>query len=180
MIRFGKKINLRPLLIGLIVAFIPGSFFYAFFGAWMGLFVGLCFFAAIFIYYYINSPKVFNYWQFDGENVEYYDMSNSWKPALMILFPHFVKMDSISKEEIKSIKVLGDMNELKKLPSMVPVSNAYNIFSAQMSMMKNPLAIKITTIDGKVINLDISRDYTYDKDKTTQSVDNFLSDVKIS
>jgi len=176
MIKFGKKVNLRPVLLSVLVGFIPGCFFWVFFNGWLGFFVGFCFFAAIIAYYYLNLSKVFNYWQFDGENIEYNDMTNPTKKLMLILFPYFVKMDVIKGEDIKSIKLLGDMKNQKTLPPMVPFSNTYSIFYARISMMKNPIGVEITMKDGKQKYLDISRDYTYDKEKSTKRINDLLSD----
>ncbi|HIY93382.1 hypothetical protein [Companilactobacillus sp. HBUAS56275] len=177
MMQFGKKVNFRPLLISLLIGFIPGNAAYAISGnGLIGLFVGLCFFSIIFAHYYSELPALFSYWQFDGEKLEYNNMASPAKRVSMIFFPSFAKMETIKKEQIKSVQLMGNIQDQTQLPSMVPFSNAYSIFYSRLSMMKNPVGIEITTTDGKQIYLNAARDYAYDKEKAVKEINTFMGD----
>lgn len=175
MLRFGKKVNLRPLIVSIAIAFLPGYLFGILFNNLIGLLVGFCFFSIVFSYYYVNLPNQFCYWQFDGNNIEYNDINSPFKKLAIMFFPHFYRMSIIKKEQIQSIKLLGNIDTKKNLPFMLPVSNAYSIFSARLSMIKNPIGIEITTVDNNKIYLDASRDYTYNSKKATEKINKFLT-----
>lgn len=175
MLRFGKKVNLRPLMVSVAIAFLPGYLFGILFSISIGLLTGFCFFSAIFLYYYVNLPSQFCYWQFDGKNIEYDDINDSFRRLITMFFPHFYKMSMIKKEQVRSIKLLGNIEDKENLPFMVPVSNAYSLFSTRLSMIKNPTGIEVTTMDNNKIYLDVSRDYTYDNKKTIKKINKFLA-----
>lgn len=178
MLRFGKKVSLRPLIVSIAIAFLPGYLFGILFDVPIGLLAGFCFFSVVFLYYYVNLPSQFCYWQFDGKNIEYDDINNSFRRLIIMFFPHFYKMSVIRNEQVRSIKLLGNIEDKENLPFMVPVSNAYSLFSARLSMIKNPVGIEVTTTDNNKIYLDVSRDYTYNSKKTTEKINKFL--VKFS
>ncbi len=98
----------------------------------------------------------------------------------MMIFPNFTKLEQINTSDIKSAQVIGSTGEIKSLDFMVPVSNAYSIFYARMSMIKNPLEIQLTLNDGRKIDLDASRDYTYHSKETIQRLNQFMTDLDIS
>lgn len=181
MMQFGKKVSFRPLLIGLFVGFIPGLLAYLFFNnGLIGLLVGAIFFGIVFVYYYTNLPDIFSYWQFDGENLQYVNMDSPMKKVAMIFLPSFTKMNTIKKEQIKSVKLMGNIKDQVQLPSMVPFSNMYSIYYARISMMKNPVGIEITTTDNQKIYLSASRDYAYNKEKAVKDINVFMGDFSVA
>ena len=131
-------------------------------------------------HYFANLPGLFQYWEYDNGVIRFNNMNKLGNRLFMMIFPNFAKLEQINTSDIKSAQVIGSTGEIKSLDFMVPVSNAYSIFYARMSMIKNPLEIQLTLNDGRKIDLDASRDYTYHSKETIQRLNQFMNDLDIS
>jgi len=172
MLKFGKKINYRPLTIAFLIAFIPSFATHDIFDSTpLGLTVGaIVFLGVLFIYYFPNIPLEFNYWETDGKTIKYCDMSNWHNRLLGMLLPPATHLTTIDVTNIQSLSLIGDLNSQYKAPMMIPVTVQNTVFYPALSMISHPNKVRLNLKDGTAIDLDIAHDYTYSKNTTIQKL----------
>jgi len=185
MLKFGKKITYRPLLISLLIAFLPGIAFGDILNSVpIGLGVGFLFFLFVFFaYYFPNIPTLFVYWESDKEEIRYCDIYHGANRLLGMIIPAKAKMITIQKSDIKSITAIGNLNSSYKMPMAIPYTASLAVLSPVLSMIKHPEIIRFNLKDGSSIDLSIARDYTYSRDNTLEKLDTFfnaLGDIPVT
>ncbi|MFC6176819.1 hypothetical protein ACFQAV_08190 [Companilactobacillus huachuanensis] len=179
MLKFGKKINYRPLLISLLIAALPavaaGDSFKSFF---LGLLIGLPFFLYVFFaYYFPNIPTLFVYWTSDTDEIKYCDIQ-TWKYRLLgMVDPFAAKMVTIKKSDIKLATVIGDLSTNYEMPMAIPFGAGPAVLSPVLSMIHHPDSVVLTLKDNSTIELSVARDYAYSRDDTLDKLDAFFKSL---
>ncbi len=179
MLKFGKKITYRPLLLSLLIAILPGimatnileSVLY-------GILIGAVFFLFVFLaYYFPNIPTLFVYWENYKTEIRYCNIY-TWKHRLLgMIFPPAAKMVTIKKASIKSVTVMGDLHKKYEMPMAIPYSGYVAVLSPVLSMIHQPEVIRLTLKNGSTVDLSVARDYTYSRDNTLEKLDKFFKDL---
>lgn len=178
MMKFGKKITFRPLIISLVISLPIGFSIGSGLGVIPGFCLGLLFFLIMYNgYYYSNVPALFSYWEFDGQSIKYANFNDPKSRLLMMSFPIFLSLKQIDIKQISSMELIGANNKRADIQSMIPLSTAYGIFYARISMIKNPLELRVVLNSKETIDLDLSRDYTYKSKETLKKVSTVMDEV---
>lgn len=180
MIKFGKKVSYRPVLVSLfyslftlIVAvylqvatmYLPATAFYL---------ASLAIFCAILFGYYLpNLPNSFTYWEADQTVIRYNDMNYKHRISMMF-FPYQNQLTTINKRDIASITVEGNLNNPEKIAYPMDFSLIYAILTPLLSVLKNPITLKLTLKNGQIIELNVSRDFAYNNQKTISKLNQFF------
>jgi len=84
MLKFGKRINYRPLVFSLFYGVLLFLITLIFSKPILSIFLGILLFLWIlFGYYWRILPTMFNYWEVDEKTIKYSDMTNKGKKTLM-------------------------------------------------------------------------------------------------
>ncbi|WP_057880169.1 hypothetical protein [Companilactobacillus kimchiensis] len=176
MLKFGKRVSYRPLIISLLIGLIAGyptadvlnSGLY-------GLGVGFVFFCIVFFgYYFLNVPILFVYWDVNSDGIRYYDVDKWNNRLLSMLVPPLSKYTTINKNSIKSITFIGDLDNRFEIPMALPYTAAVGVFTGAISMAHHPDFVRLNLIDGSTVNMSIARDYTYSRNKTIDKLNLLL------
>lgn len=176
MFKFGKKVSYRPLIIGSALGLLLGKVTYDVVGAgnsstlqqWFWtILIGAIFFSIIVFFHYLpNYPLEFSYWEVDHDTFKYVDTGRTKNKIISLLIPTINPLTSVSKADIASITLVGNINKSFEAPMMVPVTAAMGAFYAGIAMVHNPNYVRLTLKTGQTIDLSIRRDYTYSRTKT--------------
>lgn len=179
MLKFGKKVTYRPLIVSAVFGSSLGFIFNQC-GANMLIssLVGLGLFTAIFIIHYLNSSEVlFQYWEADQNEIRYSDLSHASYRLTLMLFPFKNNLTVIKKDQIESITLKENLNtNSKDMPMALPYSPILAILSPALSMSKNPVDIDIKLKNGNTVELSAARDYIYNKRNTIEKLHRFFND----
>jgi len=176
MLKFGKKINYRPLSIAFLIAFFPLFATSDIFDSTsLGITVGVVvFLGVLFIYYFPNVPLEFTYWETSGKIIRYADMNN-WKNRILGIFlPSATHLTTIDVSDVQSISLIGDFNSQYKSPMAIPFTLQNGILYPALSMISHPNSVRLHLKNGHEIDLDIARDYAYSKNMTIQKLQRFF------
>lgn len=179
MFKFGKKVNYRPLLISLLIASLVGIPAQDIFKRpLISILVGLGLFSIIFFGYYLpNIPLEFSYWEADEQFIRYVDTSNL-RTRILSMFPPFINpLTIIDKTDIKTISVIGNINQDFEAPMAIPYTPALGIGYAAIAMVHNPDYVRVTLKNNQIIDLSIRRDYTYSRNTTLKKLTNFFNSL---
>lgn len=177
MFNFGKKVTYRPLLVSLYFALVPIISFIKFYPI-RGFLVGVVVYLfVLFVYYFPNLPLLFSYWEADQNTIKYNHLDNISDRFKSLIFPHREQLTTIKKTDIDSITVTGLEKEVKETPYAMQIYLGYALFIPALSMVKNPVDLILKMRDGKTIELSISRDYAYNKEKTLKKLNRFLESL---
>lgn len=184
MLKFGKRITFRPLIISLAFGIAFGMFGNELANPSIGFITGVFFFLLILLgYYWGTSKTLFNYWEVNQDTVNYRDNDNASNRLLMLIFPTFLNLKTFSKKDIQSVSINGNFN-LKQMPFALIYNAGLGMFSGAISMTNNQVSLSVTLKNGQKIKLDISRDIIYNKKETIEKLNQFLdgldSDVTIN
>lgn len=177
MLKFGKKVTYRPLLVALAIALIPTVAF-SFASSNLGLEIGAAVFLfIIFVYYLPNLPLIFSYWQIDAEDIQYNDLHKLSRRLLAILFPFKNQLLTIHIKDITSVTIDGLEKPIERASFALPYSVPYAIMTPAISMIKNPVTLTFQMNDGQSIELNVSRDYAYNKKETIKKLNQFINSL---
>lgn len=179
MLKFGKKITYRPLLLSLLIAILPGCMAADILESVpLGIATGAAFFLFVFFaYYFPNIPTLFVYWESENDEIRYCDI-NTWKYRLLgMIFPPAAKMITVKKSSIKSASVIGDLDHKYQMPMAIPYSGYVAVLSPVLSMVHHPEIIRLTLKDNSILDLSVARDYTYSRDNTLEKLDKFFTNL---
>lgn len=176
MLKFGKKINYRPMLLSLLIAVLPTIMAANILESIpLGLVIGVAFFLFVFFaYYFPNIPTLFVYWEANQNEIRYCDINTPKSRLLGMIAPPAAKMITIQKSSIKSATVIGDLDNKYEMPMTIPYSGYVAVLSPVLSMIHHPDTVRLTLKDGSTIDLSVARDYTYSRDNTLEKLDNFF------
>lgn len=176
MLKFGKKINYRPILISLVFALIPSFIFGSIMeNLLLGISIGVvAFLGMIFIYYYPNIPTLFNYWEVSDGKINYIDLDDKKNRLLGMFTPSAVHVKTISINEVDSIDLVGDLNNKFEMPLAIPYSGYLAVLSPVISIINHPVDVKLHLNNGQIITLSLARDYTYSQKNAISKLTKFL------
>ena len=178
MLKFGKKVSFRPLIVSLTIGLLIGFMFSDIFSSGsIGFIFGTSFFLLIFLgHYWRASSVLFNYWEFNNGTIKYNDVNNPTNVLLMMLLPLSSPLKSFSVNDIQSIIVNGDLKSATT-PMAVPFSGYLGLFSGSIAIAKSQNNLDVTLKNGQQITLDYSRDFSYNQKKTIEKLDKFLDSL---
>ncbi|KAE9564232.1 hypothetical protein LKACC16343_01868 [Companilactobacillus bobalius] len=178
MLKFGKKVSFRPLIVSLIMGLVIGFMFSDIFSSGsIGFIFGTAFFLLVFLgHYWRASSVLFNYWQVNDGTIKYNDVNNPDNVLLMMLLPLSSPLKSFSVKDIQSITVNGDLKQATT-PMAVPFSGALGLFSSSIAIAKSQNSLDVVLKNGQKINLDYSRDFVYNPKETIEKLNKFLDSL---
>lgn len=177
MLKFGKRLNYRPLLMSLFWALLCGSLFGFNISKTLGIRIAIVVFGIVFIgHYLIVLPTIFNYWDSSDRFIRYNDKSNPFKRLLLMLIPKLNTYKVIDKKLIKSIQITGLPMTNDLLSSALFVATEGGFLYNLMVMMHYPVEVKLLLNNGQIINLNLSRDYVDHPAETIGKLKIFLND----
>lgn len=177
MLKFGKKLNYRPLLMSLFWALLCGSLFGFNISKTLGIRIAIIIFGIIFIGHYLTIlPTIFNYWDSSDKFIRYNDKSNPFKRLLIMLIPKLGTYKVIDKKLIRSIQITGLPMTNDLLSSALFVATEGGFLYNLMVMIRYPVKVKLLLKNGQIINLNLSRDYVDHPAETIGKLKIFLND----
>jgi hypothetical protein len=177
MLKFGKKVSYRPILVSFYFTLIPLIAAIAGHFPIMYL-VSLAVFLTVLLAYYLpNLPLIFNYWESDQDTISYNDMTTYKRRISMILVPHKNQLVTINKKDIQSITVTGKINNPDEITTPLEVTGYFAVLTPLLSMLKNPITLNLVMTDGQTIELSVSRDFAYDNKKTIEKLNQFFDSL---
>lgn len=177
MLKFGKKLNYRPLLMSLFWALLCGSLFGFNISKTLGIRIAIIIFGIIFIGHYLTIlPTIFNYWDSSDKFIRYIDKSNPFKRLLIMLIPKLDTYKVIDKKLIRSIQITGLPMTNDLLSSALFVATEGGFLYNLMVMIRYPVKVKLLLKNGQIINLNLSRDYVDHPAETIGKLKIFLND----
>lgn len=177
MLKFGKKVSYRPILVSFYFTLIPLIAAIAGHFPIMYL-VSLAVFLTVLLAYYLpNLPLIFNYWEADQDTISYNDMTTYKRRISMILVPHKNQLVTINKKDIQSITVTGKINNPDEITTPLEVTGYFAVLTPLLSMLKNPITLNLVMTDGQTIELSVSRDFAYDNKKTIEKLNQFFDSL---
>ncbi|GEO46883.1 hypothetical protein [Companilactobacillus kimchii] len=177
MLKFGKKLNYRPLLMSLFWALLCGSLFGFNISKSLGIRIAIIIFGIIFIGHYLTIlPTIFNYWDSSDKFIRYNDKSNPFKRLLIMLIPKLDTYKVIDKKLIRSIQITGLPMTNDLLSSALFVATEGGFLYNLMVMIRYPVKVKLLLKNGQIINLNLSRDYVDHPAETIGKLKIFLND----
>lgn len=176
MLKFGKKVSYRPLIFSFAIALVVGLLLGLNFSWTLGLEVGFVMFLGILIgHYFLVLPIIFNYWDTYGDVIRYNDIKSFRKRAFAIFFPKFQHLSVISRDNIRSISILGLPQRDSNLASELVLSEEGGFMYNLLLMINEPVKIRLTLADHTSLDLDLSRDYVGHPAETIGKLKLFLS-----
>lgn len=177
MLKFGKKVTYRPILVSFYFALVPLIAAIASHFSIMYL-VSLAVFLIVLLTYYLpNLPLIFNYWEADLDTIRYNDMTSYKRRISLILMPHQNQLVSISKKDIQSITVTGKINNPDEITTPIEVTGYFAVLTPLLSMLKNPITLNLAMKNGQTIELSVSRDFAYNNKKTIEKLNQFFDSL---
>ncbi|HIY93348.1 hypothetical protein [Companilactobacillus sp. HBUAS56275] len=177
MLKFGKKVSFRPLIVSLALGLLIGVMVKDIFSGSVGFIFGTTFFLLVFLgHYWRASSVLFNYWQVNDGIVKYNDVNNPGNVLLMMLLPLSSPLKTFSIKDIQSITINGDLKSAST-PMAVPFSGALGLFSSSIAIAKSQNSLDVVLNNGQKINLDYSRDFVYNQKETIEKLDKFLDSL---
>lgn len=174
MLKFGKKLNYRPVLISALIGLMPGLAANDIFDSPAAGFLGFAiFFLLIFLSYYLfNIPVLFNYWEVDSNEIRYSDMDGMFHRIEMMFLPMVAnRLTRIEMDDIDSVTIEGTYSKPKGMPFALPFTLYMGILFSILSMAHNPLDVIVKMKDGRTVELSMTRDYIYDSAATFKKLD---------
>ena len=177
MLKFGKKVTYRPLIISILFTLIPLIPAIKF--NWpLAYLLSLVVFSIIFfVYYLFNLPTTFNYWEADVNVIRYNDMKKISSRLVMMLASFKNQLTTIKKQDIQSITVNGKLANPDEVAVPLQVTAYYAVLTPILSMIKNPVTLELTMKDGQTISLSVARDYAYSNKKTIEKLNQFFDSL---
>jgi len=178
MLKFGKKITYRPLIISLLLALLPGFILNIIFKPIMGILVGTAIFLIFLLgYYWRNVPTLFNYWEVAQDTIGYSDLSNKKECFKLLLAPLSMHLKIIEFSNIKSVTITGELEKVNDMPMAVPYSGYLAVMTAAISMINNPVNIKFDLKDGTSITVSAARDFIYSEKTTITKLNKMFAEL---
>lgn len=182
MLKFGKKVSFRPLLVSLALGLLMGVIFNDILSGSVGFIMGTTFFLLMFLgHYWRASSVLFNYWEVNNGIIKYNDVNSPSNVLLMMLLPLSSPLKSFSVKDIQSITVNGNLKPAST-PMAVPFSGSLGLFSGSIAISKGQNSLDVVLKNGQKVTLDYSRDLAYNQKETLEKLDKFfdsLDSVKI-
>jgi len=172
MLKFGKKVNFRPLIVSLVFALFLGLISQQTVNTSIGFIVGASVFLLIFLgYYWRMLPTLFTYWETDNNSLNYNQMDNMSDRLLMMLAPLSNQLGKIDFDSIESATITGNLEKTNDMPFALPYSVYLSLLSGILSITRNPINVTFNLKDGSSITLSVARDFIYNREETIDKLD---------
>jgi len=177
MLKFGKRVNYRPLFFSSFVAMALGLLFGLNIDKSLGFEVGIIMFSLMILgHYLIALPILFNYWDINGTQVRYSNIKRIPTRILTIFFPKLLSLKTINKKQIISIDLLGLPQQKTNLSSELVVPEEGGFTYNLLLMMNEPVKVRLVLVDNSTVDLDLSRDYVDCPHETIKKINLFLNE----
>lgn len=175
MLKFGKKINYRPLLVSLCFALIVGLLLGMNLSWNLGLDVGIVMFILILLgHYLLILPVIFNYWDSSKNSIRYSNFKKIHSRFFAMFFPKLESLKTIDKDKIAAITLIGLPQKDFNLTSELIVSEEAGFMYNILLMLNDPVKVRLTMDDATIIDLDLSRDFVKRPENTISKLNLFL------
>lgn len=158
---FGKKINLIPLLVSLVIGGLIGyclSLISNQVGA--SILFGIIGFVVSIMFYSINLNGTHGYWRITADGISYYDYDSTVKKVMTIMMPWRVKPTEISFSEIQTTAMV--VGKGMTLPAGIgpegAIDMSYYLVDQVIDRMDSMYSVELKLNNQKTIDLDISND----------------------
>lgn len=176
MLSFGKKVNYRPLLVSLSLAFIIGLLFKINLSLRSGIEIGTIVFLLVFLgHYLLILPIIFNYWDSQKENIRYSDNKTIRTRLAVMFYPRHLRLKEIAKNDIVAITLLGLPQKSSNPRNDPTVSEETGLLYNLTLLINQPIKIRLTLRNKTVVALDLSNDYVNRPEKTLGKLNIFLN-----
>lgn len=158
MIKFGRKINVVPLLISLVIGVAIGYFLDVVFDQTIaGILFGVLGFMAAIVVYSINLSRSYGYWEITDRGINCYDYSTNGKRFKAIMFPFGQTQSQIDFQQIESISLIAVSGfQVPEITKAAPAS-AY-IVQTFVEDYASPYYLRLELNDDSEVDLDLSFD----------------------
>lgn len=112
-----------------------------------------------------------------ADDIQYNDLHKLSSRLLAILFPFKNQLLTIHKKDIRSITIDGLEKTVEQASFALPYSVPYAIMTPAISMIKNPVTLTFQMNNGQSIELNVSRDYAYNKKETIKKLNQFINSL---
>lgn len=181
MLKFGKKVNYRPLGLSLLTGLTVGILFGSNISLIIGVEVGIIMFSVMFLgHYLLFLPTIFNYWESSSEFIRYSDITKTMNRIIAMISPAKLPMKVIDKAKIKEITITGLPPTYTNLTAQFIAAEEGSLMYGLFLMINSPVKIQIILDDRTKINLDISKDYFTHPQTTLAKLRLFLNEFKPS
>lgn len=181
MLKFGKKVNYRPMILSILVALTIGLLFGLNISRQLGWALGIIMFLVMFVgHYLIVLPIIFSYWDSVDETIHYSDINQLYKRLFSMFLPKFSPIRTVTKNQIKRINITGLPQCDTSLASDLVVSEEGGFMYNLLLMINDPVIVKLTTKNNQVISLNLSHDYVDHPVQTLGKLRIFLHEFKPS
>ncbi len=178
MLKFGKKVNFRPLIVSLVFALFLGLISQQTVNTSIGFIVGASVFLLIFLgYYWRMLPTLFTYWETDNNSLNYNQMDNMSDRLLMMLAPLSNQLGKIDFDSIESATITGNLEKTNDMPFALPYSVYLSLLSGILSITRNPINVTFNLKDGSSITLSVARDFIYNREETIDKLDKLFGEL---
>lgn len=184
MLIFGKKLNFRPLLIGLLFCLGIGCLAAIMLQLmnihpiiWAVLAGIIIFLLITLVYYPTVLQDEFNYFTISKQEITYYNYGNRFNKFKLLLLGKTAPLKTIKLTDIKSAHLVGK-NEIKKMAFTVPFDMLQVYFSGIISMLMNPFGLELVLNNGQKIYLSLARDHIYNPEKTYNQANTAINMIK--
>jgi len=178
MLKFGKKVNFRPLIVSLVFALFLGLISQQAVNTSIGFIVGASVFLLIFLgYYWRMLPTLFTYWETDNNSLNYNQMDNMSDRLLMMLAPLSNQLGKIDFDSIESATITGNLEKTNDMPFALPYSVYLSLLSGILSITRNPINVTFNLKDGSSITLSVARDFIYNREETIDKLDKLFGEL---
>jgi len=160
MLKFGKKVSYRPLFFSLCLGLGMGLLFGSNIDWNLGLNVGIIMFLVTLLgHYLLILPIIYSYWDITDHWIRYSDTKKLYRRIFALLLPTFFPLTVIKRTTIATITVVGLPSQRTNITTELVISEEGGFMYNLLFMINNPVLIRLTLLDGQIINLNISRDY---------------------
>jgi len=177
MLKFGKKVNYRPLLFSLFLSGVVGLLFSVNISQGLGFKVGIIMFLMIlFGYYLMFLPTIFSYWDSTERWIRYSDTKKLYRRIYAVIFPKLFPLRIIDKTQIVSVTVTGLPKKSTNFTSELVLAEEGGYMYDLLSMINDPVKIQLSLRDGRIVDLNISSDYVKRPHETIGKLTIFLKE----
>lgn len=91
-----------------------------------------------------------------------------------MFFPKYLALRDIPKNQIKTVLILGLPQPKSNLSSKLVVSEESGFMYNLLLMLNEPVKVRLILVNNKTVDLDLSRDYVHNAQKTIGKLRLFL------
>lgn len=151
---FGRKLNLAPLLKGILISLVIGIALLVFGSTVLALTLGLLAFCVTVFYVYPNTlERTYGYWKVDQSGIYYYDYRKWFTKVIAVLLPLNFALTKINFDDVTDLKIVQGTHVLN---SSDVLGSAYYAPEVIFTSMRTKCCLRIFLKDGTKVDLDLS------------------------